>query len=95
MIRLGDTLDPLLARPLSIYGYRRVEEWVSLEFLYRVVGRGTQRLAMMKRGDSVRFMGPLGRGFHVPETARRIVIIAGGMGVVPLTYLAASCQAQV
>lgn len=94
MLRPFPTLDPLLARPLSIYGYRRSEGAVRLEFLYRVVGKGTRLLSALIPGDKVGVMGPLGKGFRVPEKVERIVIIAGGMGVAPLTYLAEYCRTR-
>jgi dihydroorotate dehydrogenase electron transfer subunit len=32
--------------------------------------------------------GPLGKGFEIPSTAMKIVIVAGGIGVAPMVFLA-------
>lgn len=80
--------DPLLRRPLSVHDCRPGE----LALLYRVAGRGTALLAGRKPGDKVELLGPLGREFPLPA-GRRAVLVAGGIGVAPLFYLAKSLLA--
>ncbi|HPC01404.1 MAG TPA: dihydroorotate dehydrogenase electron transfer subunit [Syntrophales bacterium] len=92
MVRVARGLDPLLARPLSFYGYRRRGGTGYMEFLYRVTGRGTRILSERCEGEELVLTGPLGRGFDIPPGARRIGLVAGGMGVAPLTYLARYCR---
>jgi dihydroorotate dehydrogenase electron transfer subunit len=75
--------DPLLRRPLSVHDCRPGE----LALLYRVAGRGTALLAGRKPGDNVEVLGPLGREFPL-LSGRRTVLVAGGIGVAPLAYLA-------
>ena len=58
-----------------------------LELLYRLTGRGTLLFSRMKAGDDVALIGPLGKGFTIPEKAGRILFIAGGVGVAPLIFL--------
>ena len=49
---------------------------------FQVQGRGTQRMAALREGDTVRVWGPLGNGFAVePETPT--LLLAGGMGIAP------------
>src|ERR1700704_4010409 len=48
-------------RPPS--GYRVARSSGRLEFLYKVVGRGTRGLASLEPGDSLNMLGPLGVGF--------------------------------
>ena len=43
-------------------------------------------LALLRPGDFVDVMGPLGRGF--PLDHRDNLLVAGGMGIAPLVYLA-------
>ncbi len=75
--------DPLLKRPLSVHDAEDGVAW----FLYRVVGKGTGLLARLVKGDMVAAVGPLGQPF--PSLAgRRVVFVAGGMGVAPLPLLA-------
>ncbi|MBN2570338.1 MAG: dihydroorotate dehydrogenase electron transfer subunit [Deltaproteobacteria bacterium] len=85
MIRISDTYDPLLRRPFSICGIRDKN---TVLILYRVLGKGTSLLSFKKKGDTVAVMGPLGRGFTLPEKDSTIILVAGGMGIAPLYFLA-------
>jgi dihydroorotate dehydrogenase electron transfer subunit len=58
-----------------------------IDFLYRVVGEGTEILSQARKGAVLRAIGPCGNGFTVRE-ARSAVIVAGGIGVAPLMALA-------
>lgn len=86
MIRVGGGIDPLLRRPFSICGVR--DDLVHV--LYSVVGRGTRILSQMREGESMAVLGPLGKGFHLPALDRQPILTAGGMGMAPLLFLAAS-----
>jgi dihydroorotate dehydrogenase electron transfer subunit len=44
----------------------------------------------MEAGDGIDVLAPLGHGFPEPEQKRRPVLIAGGVGVGPILYLANS-----
>ncbi|MHB9097874.1 MAG: dihydroorotate dehydrogenase electron transfer subunit, partial [Syntrophales bacterium] len=87
MIRETLVREPLLARPLSVFGFTRYEDHGVLELLFRVAGRGTHLLARMKPGEELAVLGPLGRGFTLPSGIRQALFIAGGVGVAPLAYL--------
>ncbi len=80
MLSVPDDGDfPFLPRPFSVYdaGER------SMDFLIKVVGRGSARLADLRLGDEVQLSGPLGRGLReLPAGARRIGV-AGGVGSAP------------
>lgn len=78
--------DPLLRRPLSFHNAD--EETGEIVFLYQVKGKGTQELSRFVAGQTVSTMGPLGTGFRLKPPAGPIAIIAGGVGVAPLAYLA-------
>jgi dihydroorotate dehydrogenase electron transfer subunit len=58
-----------------------------IDFLYKVVGEGTRRLAALRAGDNLDVLGPLGRGF-TPCTEKVAVIVGGGVGLAPLVALA-------
>ncbi len=81
MVKVSDGISPLLRRPLGVH---RVSG-NKLELLYEVVGQGTKTLAQKKPGEYLDLIGPLGNGFILKP---RPVLIAGGMGVAPLVYLA-------
>ncbi len=85
-VRVGAGLDPLLRRPLSLYDVDKKDKRISL--LYKVVGKGTALLADMPGGTILDIMGPLGRGFSMPESAKKCLLVGGGVGMAPLFYLA-------
>jgi dihydroorotate dehydrogenase electron transfer subunit len=75
--------DPLLPRPMAVF--RAGLDWV--EFRFKVVGRGTARLARLRRGDAIDLLGPLGRGF--PVALGPALLVGGGTGIASLYELAA------
>jgi dihydroorotate dehydrogenase electron transfer subunit len=89
MLRLAQQSDPLLRRPFSIHNLIISKgQAEGLELLYKVVGKGTAIMARQKPGDRVDVLGPLGTGFIIPRQAKRIHMVAGGIGVAPMVFLA-------
>lgn len=87
MIRQAGQGEPLLARPFSVFDFHRYGDHVVLELLYRIAGRGTSLFSALRPGDKTTLLGPLGRGFALPAGTRRILLVAGGVGVAPLHFL--------
>lgn len=85
-VRVCGTHDPLLRRPISIM--LRDSERGRIQLLVRSAGRGTEMLAEACPGDSLDVLGPLGNGFAMPEPGRSPILVAGGVGVAPLIFLA-------
>jgi dihydroorotate dehydrogenase electron transfer subunit len=85
-LRLGEDNGVLLRRPLSIFS--RDPGRGAAGILYQRVGRGTQILSGMKPGEDVDILGPLGRAFDLPPERKTAVLVAGGLGVAPLFFLA-------
>jgi dihydroorotate dehydrogenase electron transfer subunit len=75
-----------LRRPLSIH--RINEDKTQVAFLFAVLGKGTDWLACAVPGDTVDILGPLGNGFNLMSSSREILLVAGGMGLAPLVFLA-------
>jgi dihydroorotate dehydrogenase electron transfer subunit len=86
MMRKQGVKDPLLSRPLSLYGVYHTESGTVLEFLYRVVGKGTLAISRLNVGETVDILGPLGKPFEVIPDRTHVVLLAGGIGVAPLSY---------
>ncbi len=84
MLRCGTSYDPFLRRPMSIH--RVMGE--RLAVVFKVLGKGTTILAACKAGDSIDMLGPLGHGFHIERGSLNLLLVAGGLGVAPLTFLA-------
>jgi dihydroorotate dehydrogenase electron transfer subunit len=49
------------------------------------VGEATSKLFELKEGDSFGLRGPFGKGFSLPSSGEKILIIAGGVGAAPLS----------
>jgi len=58
----------------------------ALAFLIDPIGPGTRALAALDAGDAIHVLGPLGKGFDL-DVARPL-IVAGGIGIAPMPYLA-------
>jgi len=74
-----DAIEVWFRRPQSVY--RVARSAARLEFLYKVVGRGTQGLATLQPGDTLDMVGPLGRGFTIDPKHRNIVVLGRGVGL--------------
>ncbi len=88
MVRIQEGLDPLLRRPFAVHRIHQNDPLSSFEMLYRVVGRGTHLLTGLQPPSSLNLLGPLGRGFQPPTQDGFVLMIAGGIGIAPLPFLA-------
>lgn len=81
MLRRTDALSPAIPRPFSIY--RQLEDG-SLEFLIKVMGRGTRALAESAPGTELVTVGPLGHGWNTLDgDGDPWICVAGGIGSAP------------
>ena len=72
MLRVAASPSPLLKRPFSVYRSYSVRDpdlrrRGNLVIIYKKVGRGTERMTELKRGEKVEMIGPLGNGFRLPS----------------------------
>lgn len=86
MVKIASGPVPLLRRPLSIHDAGQA----GIELFFKVAGQGTELLAGKRPGDALDIVGPLGRGFSVPEAmnGKRAFLVGGGRGIAPLYFLA-------
>ena len=75
--------NTFLRRPISIH---YIENDI-IEFYYQVKGEGTKYLSRLKKDDTINIQGPLGNGFDTSIKNKKILIIAGGMGLAPMKLL--------
>jgi dihydroorotate dehydrogenase electron transfer subunit len=85
MVHCGDNYDLMLRRPLSIHWVASKEQ---IAILFHTVGKGSEWLAHCQEGDNLDILGPLGNGFSLKPSTRRLLLIAGGIGIAPLRFLA-------
>jgi dihydroorotate dehydrogenase electron transfer subunit len=95
MVRTANDATPLLRRPFSLLGLIREKDRVTgIEILFKVVGKGTDRLYRYREGDRLSVIGPLGNTFLVPDACRQLILVAGGVGVPPIRFLAQTLLEQ-
>ena len=70
----------LLRRPIAICK----TEGDLVTFCYQLKGEGTRKLKDMGVGTSLNVLLPLGNGFYVEETEKKVALVGGGVGVFPL-----------
>lgn len=80
--------EPILWRPISIHDINDN----SIEFLYKLEGKGTKILSKIKSEEEVEIMGPLGNGFDLENIKGKIAIVTGGIGIAPMNYLIKSIK---
>ena len=97
-VRVDGSASTFLRRPISInfVDKEKNELWL----LVACVGDGTKKLAMLKAGDTLNCVLPLGNGFTTqsltpnPSRGGEALLVGGGVGVAPLLYLGATLKAQ-
>jgi dihydroorotate dehydrogenase electron transfer subunit len=92
-VKVSESHDPLLRRPLSVHRVSR--EHKRFELLYEVVGKGTELLSKFSVGSEIDILGPLGKGFSIDKNKQFAILVGGGMGVAPLLSLADELKGKV
>lgn len=91
-----DEVEVWFRRPQSVYRVARSSG--RLEFLYKVVGRGTKGLATLKPGDTLSMVGPLGKGFTLDPAWKNVVVLGRGVGLAtmaPISQVAGEAGVRV
>ncbi len=85
MVCCGEGSEFPLRRPLSIH---QLANKTRLALLFTVVGKGTHWLAQCKAGDNIDLLGPLGNGYSIHPASHHLLLLAGGIGIAPLGFVA-------
>ncbi len=95
MLKVSDDSFPLLRRPFSVYksyalSHPEKRKGGYLFILYKKVGKGTQKMTSLSKGQRVDLIGPLGNSFTLPPlpSSANCVLIGGGVGIASLLPLA-------
>lgn len=78
--------DLFFRRPMSVADIDPNNK--EMEIIFRVVGRGTTAMSRLRTGDRVSILGPLGTPFRIPPLNSEVALVAGGVGLPPLLFLA-------
>ncbi len=75
-----------LRRPISVCDLSEADSTVTI--LYKVVGRGTEKMATLAVGDKLDLLTGLGNGYDLAPAGEKVLLLGGGVGVPPLYLLA-------
>lgn len=79
---------PYIRRAFSIAALQHKGRLAHLSVIYRVVGVGTKWLAELNVGHQISVLGPLGNTFQWDNTRPIAYLVAGGVGLPPIVWLA-------
>ena len=85
-IRVSERAIPLLRRPFAFSHFAPSEKTASIIIKRR--GTATDILWGRREGEYLDIIGPLGNSFHEPEPGKAAVVMAGGIGLGPMLFLA-------
>lgn len=89
MLKAHGAVEPLLRRAMAYYRSATIDGALYADFIYQVLGRGTQSLAQLVVGDAVDFLGSLGNTYDLAAArGRSVLLVAGGVGAAALYMLA-------
>lgn len=86
LLYLSETAGRILPRPFSVYAANPAREEITL--IFEIVGPGTALASSLEQGSEIRVLGPLGSSFPAPGSGS--LLLAGGMGIAPIAFLARS-----
>ena len=73
-----------LRRPISVFDC----EDGMLSIIYKVVGKGTEKMTTLPVGTELDVLTGLGNGYDLEKVGKKPLLVGGGVGVPPLYYLA-------
>ena len=79
-----------LRRPISVCDY----DSKSLTIIYKVVGKGTEYMAGLSKGDKLDILTGLGNGYDLTKSGNNPLLIGGGAGVPPMYNLCRKLLAE-
>jgi dihydroorotate dehydrogenase electron transfer subunit len=85
MVNCGE--ETFLHRPLSIHQVDQKTK-AGLALLFAVKGKGTHWLLQRQKSDNIDLIGPMGNGFSLSHESQKLLLVAGGIGIAPLCFLA-------
>ncbi|MEG0090461.1 MAG: dihydroorotate dehydrogenase electron transfer subunit [Oscillospiraceae bacterium] len=72
-----------LRRPISICDWDKE----TITIIYKVVGKGTQKMSQMVFGEKLDILTGLGNGFTIAQDSKKPLVIGGGVGTPPMYAL--------
>ncbi|MDA3818328.1 MAG: dihydroorotate dehydrogenase electron transfer subunit [Prolixibacteraceae bacterium] len=85
-VKVEKSPNTFLRRPFSVHD--TYPSTNSFSILVKAVGDGTEALSVIKEGQRLDVVFPLGNGFKLPSKGESILLIGGGVGIAPIMHLA-------
>lgn len=89
-LRVTSSTTPLLRRPFAYSGFNDSSSAISI--IYQKRGNATDILAGKQTNEHIDCIGPLGNNFQFPENSQTAILVAGGIGIGPILFLASELQ---
>jgi len=83
-IRVDNASGVMLRRPVSIHDVDYTKNQIKL--LIQNIGKGTEKLCELKKGELLNMIYPLGNGFPIPTNENSPLLTGGGCGIAPLFF---------
>ncbi len=84
-VRVDNSKTTFLRRPFSIhYADASLNR---IELLINKVGDGSRALSLLRKGDTLNVILPLGNGFGTDLSGQSVLLAGGGVGIAPMLYL--------
>jgi dihydroorotate dehydrogenase electron transfer subunit len=91
-LKVEGSPETFLRRPVSIHDVDYGAN--TMKLLIQVAGKGTKQLSLLKNGEFLNMIYPLGNSFSTPSPRERILLVGGGCGIAPLLYLAKTLKSN-
>jgi len=91
-VHMRVSAERALRRPISIM--LTDPDRGTVDLLYKAIGEGTRLLAQRAVGESMPMLGPIGQPFDLSDSAKRYVLIGGGVGIPPMIFAADALQGK-
>ena len=83
-VRVSKGSHPAMRKPLSVF----FTEGDAFGLLVKSAGYGAELMSSWEIGEDIDVIGPLGKGFHYAKEDNGFILVAGGIGLAPLNFLA-------
>ena len=84
-VLIEDSPNTFLRRPISVHDVDFKQNTLTL--FVKIVGKGTEKLSLLKTGNTLNIVFPLGNAFTLVKN-QKVLLAGGGCGIAPLMYLA-------
>ncbi len=84
-VKIDGSPETFLRRPFSVHDVDYKQK--TLKLLVQIAGKGTERLSLVKKGEKLNIIYPLGNSFTLPRIGMKSLLIGGGCGIAPLLFL--------